>query len=200
MPVLVTKPAPDFTAAAVFPGKHIKQFTLSEWKGKYGILLFYPMDFSLLCPTEIIAFNQKIKEFHKRNCKVAAISTDSEYAHLAWCNLSPEKGGIGELSFPLISDKTKNITRQYGILHDHSVALRGLFLLDRDGIVRHELINDLSMGRSVEEALRILDALIHYETYGDVCPADWKPGMDGLKTPAEGMIDYMAKLYYETGL
>lgn len=199
MPVLVTKNAPDFNANAVFPGKKIDQFSLSSWKGKYIILLFYPMDFSLLCPTEILAFHQRLKEFHDRGCKIAAISTDSEYAHLAWCSTEIEKGGIGDIGFPLIADKTKDITRMYGILHDHSIALRGLFLIDKEGIVRHELINDLPLGRSVEETLRILDALKLYEKYGDVCPADWKPGNDGIKPQKEAVIDYMAELY-STGL
>ena len=194
MPVLVTREAPDFCADAVFPGGSIDKFSLSNWKGKYICLLFYPMDFSFVCPSEIIAFNRNVEEFHKRNCKLAAISTDTEYTHLAWTSTDLKHGGVGELDFPLISDKTKDITRMYGILCAHAVAMRGLFLIDKEGIVRHELINDLPLGRSVDEALRILDALHHYEKYGNVCPANWKPGDNGIEPSREGVIDYMANL------
>lgn len=194
MPILVTREAPDFTADAVFPGGSIDTFALSNWKGKYICLLFYPMDFSYVCPSEIIAFNQKIEEFHKRNCKIAAISTDTEFTHHAWISTDLKHGGVGEVNFPLISDKTKDITRMYGVLYAHAVALRGLFLIDKEGIVRHELINDLPLGRSVNEALRMLDALRFYEKHGNVCPANWQPGDNGIEPSREGVVDYMASV------
>ena len=194
MPILVTKEAPDFTAQAVFPGGSIDSFSLSSWKGKYVCLLFYPMDFSFVCPSEIIAFNKKIEEFEKRHCKIAGISTDTEFTHYAWTRADIKNSGIGEISFPLISDKTKDITRMYGILYDHSVALRGLFLIDKEGIVRHELVNDLPLGRCVDDTLRVLDALQFYEKHGNVCPADWKPGDNGIEPSREGVIDYMTNI------
>ena len=193
MPVLVTREAPDFTADAVFPGGSIDTFSLSSWKGKYVCLFFYPMDFSIVCPSEIVAFNRRVEEFHDRNCKIAGISTDSEYVHHAWTSSDYRHGGVGPLKFPLISDKTKDITRMYGILFNHAVALRGLFRIDKAGIVRHELINDIPLGRSVDETLRILDALQFYETQGNVCPADWQPGDNGMEPSRDGVVDYMAK-------
>ena len=176
MPVLVTKEAPDFTADAVFPGGTMDSFSLSSWKGKYVILLFYPMDFSYVCPSEIIAFNKRTEDFQKRHCKIAAISTDTEFTHQAWISADLKNGGIGNVDFPLISDKTKDISRMYGILYNHAVALRGLFLIDKEGIVRYEVINDIPFGRSVDETLRMLDAIQFYEKHGNVCPANWRPG------------------------
>lgn len=191
MPVLVTREAPDFSAAAVYPSGKIENFTLSDFKGKYVCLLFYPMDFSFVCPSEILAFNRKEEEFKKRHCILAGISTDTEYTHMAWVNTEPGKGGVGPIRFPLVADKTKNIARMYGVLFEHSIALRGLFLIDKDGIVRHELINDLPLGRCVDEALRILDALQFYEKHGDVCPANWHPGEAAMKPTPKGVADYL---------
>ena len=194
MPVLVTKEAPDFTADAVFPGGTMDSFSLSSWKGKYVILLFYPMDFSYVCPSEIIAFNKRTEDFQKRHCKIAAISTDTEFTHQAWISADLKNGGIGNVDFPLISDKTKDISRMYGILYNHAVALRGLFLIDKEGIVRYEVINDIPFGRSVDETLRMLDAIQFYEKHGNVCPADWRPGNNGIEPSRDGVIDYMANV------
>ena len=194
MPVLVTREAPDFTADAVFPGGTIDSFTLSNWRGKYICLFFYPMDFSYLCPSEIVAFNKSLKAFHDRHCKIAAISTDTEFTHHAWTRTDLKHGGIGDIDFPLISDKTKDITRMYGILFNHCVALRGLFLIDKEGIVRYEVINDIPFGRNVQETLRMLDAIQFYEKNGNVCPANWQPGDNGIEPSHEGVIDYMANI------
>lgn len=193
MTTLVGKEAPDFTAQAVMPDNSFKEITLSEMKGKYVMLFFYPLDFTFVCPSEIIAFDRKVEEFQKRNCELVGVSVDSHFSHYAWRNTKPEDGGIGEISYPLVSDLSKNISRFYGVLHDESVALRGLFLIDKEGIVRHGLVNDLPLGRSVDEAIRVLDALQFTEEHGDVCPANWKKGDDAMKPTAEGVASYLAK-------
>ncbi len=190
---LVTKNAPDFTAKAVMPDNSFKELTLSEYRGKYVILFFYPLDFTFVCPTEIIAFDEKLAEFEKRNCQVIGVSVDSEYSHWAWKNTPRDKGGIGDIQYPLVADIKKSISRDYGVLFDDAVALRGLFLIDRDGVVRHEVVNDLGLGRSVSEALRVLEALQHLEEYGEVCPADWHEGEEAMKPTAEGVAEYLAK-------
>ncbi|MBA2848656.1 peroxiredoxin [Thermosulfuriphilus ammonigenes] len=190
---LVTKEAPDFTAEAVMPDNSFSKITLSSYRGRYVILLFYPLDFTFVCPTEILAFDKKLEEFKKRNCEVLGISVDSVYTHFAWKMTPVEKGGIGNIQYPLVSDLSKNISRSYGILFDESVSLRGLFLIDKEGIVRHELINDLPLGRSVDEALRVLDALQFFETHGEVCPANWRPGEEAMKPTPEGVAEYLAK-------
>ncbi|MFP4497511.1 MAG: peroxiredoxin [Vulcanimicrobiota bacterium] len=189
---LVTMQAPVFEARAVMPDNSFASINLSDYRGKYVILFFYPLDFTFVCPTEIIAFNEKLEEFEKRNCKVLGISVDSEYSHFAWKQTPVEKGGIGKINYPLISDITKKITREYGILHEDSVALRGLFLIDKNGIVRHQVVNDLSLGRDVNEALRVLEALQFTEEYGDVCPANWKPGEESIKPTPEGISKYLS--------
>ena len=143
MSTLVAKEAPDFTADAVYPDFSIKPFSLSALRGKYVLLFFYPMDFTFVCPSEIIAFNRKLDEFKKRNCELVSVSVDSVYSHFAWKSLEPKQGGIGNIQFPLVSDITKSISRSYGILLNESVALRGLFLIDKEGVVRHSLVNDL---------------------------------------------------------
>ncbi|WP_456433914.1 redoxin domain-containing protein [Thermosulfuriphilus sp.] len=190
---LVTKEAPDFTAEAVMPDNSFSKVTLSSYRGKYVILLFYPLDFTFVCPTEILAFDKKLEEFKKRNCEVLGISVDSVYSHFAWKMTPVDKGGIGNIQYPLVSDLSKGISRSYGILFDESVSLRGLFLIDKEGIVRHELVNDLPLGRSVDEALRILDALQFFEAHGEVCPADWHPGEEAMKPSPEGVAEYLAK-------
>jgi peroxiredoxin 2/4 len=190
---LVTKMAPDFKATAVMPDGTFKELHLSERKGKYVILFFYPLDFTFVCPSEIIAFDNKVEEFRARDCELMGISVDSEFVHLAWRETSRSNGGIGAVNFPLIADLTKNIAREYGVLTGESVALRGLFLIDREGIVRHEVVNDLPLGRSVDEALRVLDALQFCEKHGEVCPANWRPGDDGMKPTARGVAEYLAK-------
>jgi len=191
---LVTQPAPDFTADAVMPDGSFGQLTLSKLQGKYVVLFFYPLDFTFVCPSEIIAFNKKIDGFKAKNCEVIGVSVDSKFTHLAWKNTKVEDGGIGDIQYPLVSDLNKNIARSYGILFNDAVALRGLFLIDTKGIVRHAVINDLPLGRSVDEALRMVDALQFVETHGDqVCPANWKDGDDAMKPTADGVASYLAK-------
>ena len=191
---LVTKKAPDFTAKAVMPDNSFEEITLSDYRGKYVILFFYPLDFTFVCPTEIIAFDKHLAEFEELDCQVIGVSVDSEFSHWAWKNTPVEKGGIGDIQYPLVADITKKISKKYGVLlKDAGVALRGLFLIDKDGIVRHEVVNDLGLGRSVEEALRVLKALRHLEEYGEVCPADWHEGEEAMKPTAEGVAEYLAE-------
>lgn len=194
MPTLVSRPAPDFKANVVTADNEIVETTLSDLRqGKYAILFFYPLDFTFVCPSEIIAFDNKVEEFKKRNCVVIGVSVDSQFTHLAWKNTPREKGGIGQVKFPLVADLSKDIAREYGVLFNNAVALRGLFLIDREGVVRHALINDLPLGRNIDEALRILDALQFHETHGEVCPANWKDGEEGMKATPEGVATYLSK-------
>ena len=193
MASLVTFEAPDFTAQAVMPDNSIKDLTLSSYRSKYVVLFFYPLDFTFVCPSEIIAFDKVLSEFKKRNAEVIGASIDSQFTHLAWKETPREKGGIGQINFPLVADLNKNISRDYGILFNDSIALRGLFLIDKEGIVRHAVINDLSLGRSVDEALRMLDALQYTEKHGEVCPANWHEGEEAMKPTAEGVAEYLAK-------
>ncbi len=188
----VQKPAPDFTATAVVGGE-FKKVSLSQYKGKYVILFFYPLDFTFVCPTEIIAFSDKAAEFEKRGCQLLGASVDSEYSHLAWIKTPRKDGGLGDLKYPLVSDLNKSISRDYGVLLEGGVALRGLFVIDREGVVRHITINDLPLGRSVDEALRVLDALQYFEKHGEVCPANWKPGGDTIKPNPQGSKEYFSK-------
>ncbi|MBT0663785.1 peroxiredoxin [Geobacter pelophilus] len=191
---LVTQQAPDFTADAVMPDNSFGQITLSALRGKYVLLFFYPLDFTFVCPSEIIAFNKKLDAFKSRNCEVIGVSVDSKFTHLAWKNTSIDDGGIGNIQYPLVADLNKGIARSYGILFNDAVALRGLFLIDTKGVIRHAVINDLPLGRSVDEALRMVDALQFVETHGDqVCPANWKEGEDAMKPTAEGVASYLAK-------
>jgi len=193
MATLVTKQAPDFNAKAVMGNNSIEDFSLSSLRGKYVLLFFYPLDFTFVCPSEIIAFDKSFEEFKKRNTELLAISVDSEFSHFAWKNLEPKAGGIGKVKFPLVADLTKNISRSYGVLFNESVALRGLFLIDKEGIVRHETINDLPLGRNVAEALRMVDALQFFEEHGEVCPANWHKGDEGMNPSANGVAEYLAK-------
>jgi alkyl hydroperoxide reductase subunit AhpC len=189
----VQKLAPDFTAQAVI-GEEFKQVKLSDYRGKYVLLFFYPLDFTFVCPTEIIAFSDRLEEFQKRNCLVLGVSVDSHFTHLAWVQTPRAKGGLGGCRFPLVADLSKSISRDYGVLvEDNTVALRGLFLLDRDGILRHALVNDLPIGRSVDEAIRVIDALQFVEKHGEVCPADWKPGAATIKPSVHGSKEYFEK-------
>jgi peroxiredoxin 2/4 len=191
---LVTQQAPDFTADAVMPDNTFGQITLSGFKGKNVVLFFYPLDFTFVCPSEILAFNKKLDEFKKRNTEVVGISVDSKFTHLAWKNTPVEDGGIGNIQYPLVSDLNKNIAREYGILFNESVALRGLFLIDTKGVIRHAVTNDLPLGRNVSEALRMVDALQFVETHGDqVCPANWQEGDEAMKPTEEGVATYLAK-------
>jgi peroxiredoxin (alkyl hydroperoxide reductase subunit C) len=192
METLVTRPAPDFTAQAVLPDDTIGEVTLSGMRGKYVVLFFWPLDFTFVCPTEILAFDQHLAEFHDRGAEVVGVSVDSPYTHLAWKRTPPEHGGIGSVRFALVADLDKSISRAYGILHEESVALRGLFLIDPHGVVRHALVNDLPLGRSVAEALRTLDALQFVDTHGEVCPANWQKGQEALAPTSEGIARYLA--------
>ena len=194
MSFLVTKEAPDFVATAATPDHGLDEsFSLSSFRGDYVILLFYPLDFTFVCPSEIIAFDERIDDFRQRDCQIVGISVDSQFTHLAWRKTPRENGGIGEIRFPLVADLDKSISRNYGVLHNDAVALRGLFLIDREGIVRHALVNDLPLGRNVDEALRMLDALRFHESRGDVCPANWHDGQPGMKPTAEGVAEYLSK-------
>ena len=191
---LVTQEAPDFTADAVLPDNSFAQLKLSSFRGKYVILFFYPLDFTFVCPSEILAFNKAVDSFRAKNCEVIGVSVDSKFTHLAWKNTPVENGGIGQIQYTLVSDLNKEIARQYGVLFNNAVALRGLFLIDPKGIVRHAVINDLPLGRSVPEAMRMLDALQFVETHGDqVCPANWQDGDEAMKPTAAGVADYLAK-------
>lgn len=190
---LVTEQAPDFTAEAVMPDNSFGQITLSKYQGKYVVLFFYPLDFTFVCPSEILAFNKKLDSFKAKNCEVIGVSVDSKFTHLAWKNTPIENGGIGQIQYPLVQDLNKEIAKSYGILFNGSVALRGLFLIDRTGKIRHCVINDLPLGRSVDEALRMVDAVQFSDTHGEVCPANWKEGDEAMKPTAEGVASYLAK-------
>jgi len=193
MSVLVTKEAPDFTAAAVLPDGSIKEdFKLSDLRGKYVVLFFYPLDFTFVCPTEIIAHDKRLDEFKKRDVEVVAVSIDSQFSHFSWRNTPVNKGGIGPVQFPMVADVNHEITRAYGIEHPASIALRASFLIDKDGNVRHQVVNDLPLGRNVDEMLRVVDALQFHEKHGEVCPAGWQKGENGMKPTADGVADYLS--------
>jgi len=191
---LVTKEAPDFTATTVMGDNSFEEnFTLSSFRGKYVVLFFYPLDFTFVCPSEIIAFDKALDSFKEKNCEVIGVSVDSHYTHWAWKNTPVNEGGIGNIKYPLVADLNKTIANKYGVLLPDGIALRGLFLIDKEGIVRHTVINDLPLGRNVGEALRMVDALQFHEKHGDVCPANWKEGEDAMTPTAEGVADYLAK-------
>jgi peroxiredoxin 2/4 len=190
---LVTQKAPNFAANAVMPDNTFEQLDLASYQGKHVVLFFYPLDFTFVCPSEIIAFDKALEKFKAKNAEVVGVSVDSEFTHLAWKNTPVEKGGIGNVQYPLVADLDKQISRNYGVLVNEAVALRGLFIIDKEGIVRHELVNDLSLGRSVDEALRILTALQFTEEHGEVCPANWKDGDEAMKPTADGVAEYLAK-------
>ena len=193
MSTLVTRKAPEFTATAVMEDGSFKDISLSDYKGKNVVLYFYPLDFTFVCPSEILAFNKKVNEFKEKNTQLIGVSIDSQFSHFAWRNTEIDKGGIGQIDYPLVADVTKNIARDYGVLFNESVALRGLFLIDKEGMIRHSTINDLPLGRNVDEALRVVDALQFHEEHGEVCPANWKKGEEGMKPTAEGVASYLSK-------
>jgi peroxiredoxin (alkyl hydroperoxide reductase subunit C) len=176
------------------PDNHIEEKTLTELRGgNYAVLFFYPLDFTFVCPSEIIAFDKKLEEFKKRDCEVVGVSVDSHYTHLAWKNTERNDGGIGQVKFPLVADLSKRISEQYGVLFGGEVALRGLFLIDKEGVVRHAIINDLPLGRNIDEAIRMLDALQFTEKHGEVCPANWKEGEEGMVATPDGVSKYLTK-------
>lgn len=194
MSFLVTKPAPDFQATAVLADGTFKEdFKLSDFRGKYVVLFFYPLDFTFVCPSEIIAFDKQLADFEKKGVQVIGVSVDSQFSHWAWRNTDPGNGGIGPVKYPLVADIDKSIARDFGVLFNESVALRGTFLIDKDGVVRHATVNDLPLGRNIDEALRMVDSLQFFEQHGEVCPANWKEGAEGMKPTAEGVATYLGK-------
>jgi alkyl hydroperoxide reductase subunit AhpC len=181
MSSLVTQPAPAFKATAVMADGSFKEISLADYRGKYVVLFFYPLDFTFVCPTEIIAFSERAADFEKLNAQLIGVSIDSHFTHLAWRNTPRAEGGLGQINYPLVADLNKRISQDYGVLLGAGIALRGLFLIDRDGVVRHEVVNDLPLGRSVDEALRVVQALQHFEQHGEVCPANWQSGARTIK-------------------
>jgi alkyl hydroperoxide reductase subunit AhpC len=193
MAARVQKEAPDFTATAVV-NEEFKEVKLSDYRGKnYVVLFFYPLDFTFVCPTEIIAFSDRVDEFKKRGAELLGVSVDSQFSHLAWIKSPRVDGGLGGLKYPLVADLTKKISADYDVLLDGGIALRGLFVIDKAGVIRHITINDLPLGRSVDEVLRVLDALQHFEKHGEVCPADWKPGGLTIKPGVRESKEYFQK-------
>jgi peroxiredoxin (alkyl hydroperoxide reductase subunit C) len=198
MGVLVGKPAPDFKAKAIVDGKIVDDFSLLHYRGKNIIFFFYPLDFTFVCPTELHAFQERLEEFEKRQTQVIGCSVDSCYSHLAWLNTPRSKGGIEGVDYPLVADLNKTIAHDYDVLmFQEGIAYRGLFLIDKEGIVRHQIVNDLPLGRSVDEALRILDALLFFEKNGEVCPANWQHGKQTFKPSYEGLEQYFATVSHK---
>ena len=194
MSVLVTQKAPNFEAPAVMPDGTIKEnFKLSELFGKYVMLFFWPLDFTFVCPTEIVAHDKRMDQFKERNVEVVGVSIDSQYTHFAWRNTSIDEGGIGPVKYPIVADIKHEITRAYGVEHPDGVALRASFLIDKDGIVQHQVVNNLPLGRNVDEMIRVVDALQFSEDHGEVCPAGWRKGESGMTPTAEGVADYLSK-------
>lgn len=193
--MLVTKKAPDFTATAVLAnGQIVDGFNLMENLGKKGaVLFFYPLDFTFVCPSEIIAFSHRIDEFESRGINVIGVSVDSQFSHFAWRETPVEKGGIGAIRYPLVADLNKQISRDYDVLFGESVALRGSFLIDSDGTIRHAVINDLPLGRNIDEMIRMVDAMLFTNEHGEVCAAGWQKGDEGMKASTEGVAEYLAK-------
>ncbi len=206
---LVGKKAPNFKAAAVVDGGEFEDnYSLSQFIGKkYVIFFFYPLDFTFVCPTELLAFQDKLAEFEKRNCAVVGCSVDSKFSHWAWLNTPTDKGGIQGVTYPIVADLTKTISDNYGVLagsydyneeglmefHGVAQAYRGLFLIDKEGVVRHEVVNDFPLGRNIDEALRMLEALTHFEENGEVCPANWEEGDEAMVESHESVSGYLAK-------
>lgn len=197
MGVLVGKLAPQFKAKAVVGKQVIHDFSLSNFIGKQVIFFFYPLDFTFVCPTELHAFQEKLKDFERLGAQVVGCSVDSHYSHFAWLNTPKTKGGIEGVTYPIVSDINKSIARDYDVLNaQEGIAYRGLFLIDREGIVRHQVVNDFHLGRSIEEAIRILTAQDYFEKHGEVCPANWSHGKKGLKPTQEGVEHYFAHAQY----
>ena len=193
--MLVTKKAPDFTATTVLGNNEIvDNFNLYENFGEKGtVLFFYPLDFTFVCPSEIIAFDHRLEEFTSRGINVIGVSIDSQFSHFAWKNTPVNEGGIGQVRYPLVADLTKNISRAYDVLLDDGVALRGSFLIDKDGTVRHAVINDLPLGRNIDEMIRMVDTMLFTNEHGEVCPAGWSKGDEGMKADTAGVAEYLDK-------
>jgi peroxiredoxin (alkyl hydroperoxide reductase subunit C) len=189
--VLVGKSAPHFSAQAVIKGSIQENFSFKEFMGKYVVFFFYPLDFTFVCPTELHAFEEQIDEFRKRNAEIVGCSIDSCFSHMAWLSTPKCKGGIEGVSYPLVSDLNKTISKSYQVLKEEDgIAFRGLYILDKKGVIRHQLINDLPIGRSVDEVLRTLDAIIFHDANGEVCPANWKKGDRAMTPSSQGLEDY----------
>lgn len=195
MAVLVGKAAPDFTAATVLGNNSIDEnFNLkAHIKNKYAVIFFYPLDFTFVCPSELIAFDHRLKEFKDRKVEVIGVSIDSHFTHLAWKNTAVNNGGIGQVQYPLVADIKHEICKAYDVEAEGGVAYRGSFLIDKTGIVRHQVVNDLPLGRNIDEMLRMIDALQFTEQHGEVCPAGWSKGKAGMKADTKGVADYLAK-------
>ncbi|GFN46182.1 MULTISPECIES: peroxiredoxin C [Candidatus Regiella] len=193
--VLVTREAPDFTAAAVLgTGEINNNFNLKKHlNGKAAVLFFWPLDFTFVCPTELIAFDKRYQEFEKRDVEIIGVSIDSQFTHNAWRNTSTDEGGIGAVQYPMVSDVNHKITQAYGIEHPAGVALRASFLIDKKGIVRHQVVNDLPLGRNIDEMLRMVDSLQFHEENGEVCPAQWEKGKAGMTASADGVKKYLSE-------
>lgn len=207
MSVLVGKKAPEFTAPAVLNGNQIvEEFSLDQYLGKYVVFFFYPKDFTFVCPTELHAFQSRLEAFRAKGCEVVACSTDTEESHWAWLQMPKKQGGIQGVTYPVVADTSKAISMNYGVLageYDYDVdgnmyatgpmiAYRGLFLINKEGVVVHQVVNDLPLGRNVDEALRMVDAVIHHDTYGEVCPADWQQGKTAMNATHEGVAAYLS--------
>ncbi|WP_135079881.1 peroxiredoxin [Terasakiella sp. SH-1] len=193
--VLVGQEAPDFTAPAVMGDNSINDsFNLKEYlNGDYGVLFFYPLDFTFVCPSEILAFDHRVKAFEERGAKVIAVSIDSHFTHLAWKNTPVNEGGLGQVQFPMVADITKEIINNYGVVTGPGIAFRGTFIIDKNGVVRHQLVNDLPLGRNVDETIRTLDALQFHEEHGEVCPAGWNKGDSGMTATPDGVAAYLSE-------
>ena len=195
MSVLVQKEAPDFKAQAVMPDGSFQEVSLSEFRGKYVVLFFYPLDFTFVCPTEIIAFSERAGDFEELGVQLLGVSVDSHFTHLAWRNSPRGEGGLGDIQYPLVADLNKEIGKAYDVLLGAGICLRGLFLIDKDGIVRHQVVNDLPLGRNVDEALRIVKALQFFEKNGEVCPANWQEGARTIKPDPAGSKQFFNAEY-----
>jgi peroxiredoxin (alkyl hydroperoxide reductase subunit C) len=193
MAVLVGKAAPDFTATAVYGNNEIKDLKLSSFKGKHVVLFFYPLDFTFVCPSELIAFDHRLDEFKKRGVEVIGCSIDSQFTHLAWKNTSINNGGIGQVGYPLVADINHAICQAYDVEAAGGVAFRGSFLIDKAGIVQHQVVNNLPLGRNIDEMLRMIDALQFTEEHGEVCPAGWQKGKKGMTASPDGVAKYLAE-------
>jgi len=193
--MIVTNKAPDFTATAVLGDNQIvEDFNLYENLGEKGaVLFFYPLDFTFVCPSELIAFDHRLKDFEERGIQVIGCSVDSQFSHFAWKNTPINEGGIGQVKYPLVADLNKQIARDFDVLLNESVALRGSFLIDADGTVRHAVVNDLPLGRNIDEMLRMIDAMLFTNEHGEVCPAGWVKGDEGMKADTDGVAEYLGK-------
>ncbi len=191
MSVLVTQKAPEFKALAVMPDNTFADISLSDYEGKYVVLFFYPLDFTFVCPSEIIAFDHRLQEFKDRNVEVIGVSIDSHFSHLAWKNTPINNGGIGNVQYPLIADIDKSLTNAFDVITGPGIALRASFLIDKDSIVQHQVVNNLPLGRNIDEMLRMVDALQFTEEHGEVCPAGWSKGKAGMTGTTEGVAEYL---------